>query len=39
MKGRLSAVLNGALLVETPPNVRPAFNKDTLCEKNVPSNV
>ena len=39
MKGRLCAVLNDASLVETPPKVTRVFNKDTLCEKNVPSNV
>ena len=33
MKGRLCAVLNGASLVEIPPNVTRVFNKDTLWEK------
>ena len=36
MKGRLCAVLNGASLVETLPNVTRVFNKDTLCEKMYP---
>ena len=39
MKGRLCAVLNGASLIETLPNVTRVFNKDTLCEQNVPSSV
>ena len=36
MYGRLCAVLNGASLVETLPNVTRVFNKDTLCEKMYP---